>query len=85
MGFPSLLGVQLVPGPQGLGLQGSLTEHWSSGVGSGTRPSGHLQKGLPSCGIHIASRPQGFGSHGLGTIHPAWGVGFGTIPSGHLH
>ena len=27
IGLPSLLGVQVVPGPHGLGLQGSLAEH----------------------------------------------------------
>ena len=48
IGFPSRLAVQVVPGPHGLGLHGSLMEHFISGVGSGTKPSGHLQNGLPS-------------------------------------
>ena len=48
MGLPSLLAEHVVPGPHGLGLQGSGREHWISGLGSGTRPSGHLQNGLPS-------------------------------------
>ena len=48
IGLPSLLGVQVVPGPQGLGSHGLATEHCISGVGSGTKPSGHLQNGLPS-------------------------------------
>ena len=84
MGLPSLLGVQEVPGPQGLGWQGFRREHLISGLGSGERPGGHLQKGRPSCGIHIASSPQGLGSQGLGTTQPCWGVGSGTRPSGHL-
>lgn len=85
MGFPSLFGVHVVPGPHGEGLQGSLTLHFISGVGSGTRPSGHLQVGFPSWGIHMEPGPQGLGSQGLGTIQPCWGVGLGTKPVGHLH
>lgn len=65
IGFPSLFGVHVVPGPHGDGLQGSRTLHLISGVGSGTSPSGHLQVGLPSLGIHIEPSPQGLGSQGF--------------------
>lgn len=78
IGLPSALGVQVVPGPQGDGLQGSLTLHLISGVGSGTKPSGHLQVGLPSLGIHMEPSPHGFGSQGfLGGSYFGWGGGGG--------
>ena len=51
--------------PQGLGSQGlGTTQPWA-GVGLGTRPSGHLQVGSPSWGMHMEPGPQGFGSQGL--------------------
>ena len=51
--------------PQGLGSQGlGTTQPWA-GVGSGTRPSGHLQVGSPSWGMHMDPGPQGFGSQGF--------------------
>ena len=51
--------------PQGLGSQGlGTTQPWA-GVGSGTRPSGHLQVGSPSWGMHMEPGPQGFGSQGF--------------------
>jgi len=78
IGFPSALGVHVVPGPQGEGLQGSLTLQRISGVGSGTRPSGHLQVGFPSLGIHIEPSPQGLGSQGfLGGSYLGCGGGGG--------
>jgi len=85
MGLPSRLGVHVVPGPQGDGSHGSRALQRTSGVGSGTRPSGHLQVGRPSLGIHMEPSPQGLGSHGLGTTQPWAGVGLGSKPSGHLH